>query len=358
MRENNQIFKVATFNLLNLVLPNHYYYGNKVYSEADFAKKKEWLNLQFENMSADLVGFQEVFHQEALVEVLRENPLYNKGKSQLVCARPNGERPAVGLLSRFPIVDWAAIEDLPDLLEIDGKPLPIDKFSRPVLKARVRLNDGLDVVVFVAHLKSKRPSFADGADVEDPLELAQGQAASLMIRAAEALGLRKLLLAELQDRNCPVILMGDFNDTHTAVTTQLLSGQPPFRFLPLNKKLQQWDVLLYHVKDIQARLSYTDTYYTHIHNGHHESLDHIMVSQELVQENPNHVGRVGYVRVLNDHLVDSTLSDERMPFWKSDHAQVVASIEMRQALKRIGSHSAQEIAAPTEEDTNKAEKPD
>lgn len=337
MRDNNQMFKVGTFNLLNLVLPNYYYYGKKVYSDEEFAQKKDWLNLQLGNMGADLVGFQEIFHQEALVQVLRDNPLYNKGKSQLVCARANGERPAVGLVSRFPILDWAAIEDLPEPLEIDGKPLPIEKFSRPVLKARVRLNDGLDVVVFVAHLKSKRPVFADDADTDDPLDLAQAQAASLMVRAAEALGLRKLLLAELKGRDCPVILMGDFNDTHTAVTTQLISGEPPFRFLPLSKKLDQWDVLLYHVKDIQARLSYTDTYYTHIHNGHHESLDHIMVSQELVQENPKHVGRVGYVRVFNDHLVDSTLSDERMPFWKSDHAQVVASIEMRQALKRLGS---------------------
>lgn len=334
-RNKSNELKIATFNALNLVLPNQYYYSRKVYTDEEFAQKKDWINNQLTNMQADIVGFQEIFHQQALVEVIKDNPFYNKGKTHLVAGDANGDGPSVALISKFPIIDYAFIEDLPEKLEIDGVEIPFAKFSRPVLKARIRLNDGIDAVVFVAHLKSKRPVFADGADVEDPVELAKAQACSLMVRAAEAFGLRTLMMAELQDRDCPVILMGDFNDTHTAVTTQLISGETPFRFLPLDKKLRQWDVLLYHVKDIQARLSYTDTYYTHIHNGHHESLDHIMVSQELVAENPKNIGRVGSVRVFNDHLVDSTLSNDRIPVWQSDHAQVVASIEMRQALKRI-----------------------
>lgn len=333
-KDKSNELKIATFNTLNLVLPNHYYYERKIYTEEEFTQKKNWINGQLLNMQADIVGFQEVFHQEALVQILRENPFY-KGKTQLVAANANGEKPAVALISKFPIVDYAIVEDIPETLVVDDVEIPFTKFSRPVLKARVRLNDGIDAVVFVAHLKSKRPMFADGADVEDPVELAKAQACSLMVRAAEAYGLRTLMMTELQHRDSPVILMGDFNDTHTAVTTQLISGEPPFRFLPLDKKLRQWDVLLYHVKDIQARLSYTDTYYTHIHNGHHESLDHIMVSQELVAENPNNIGRVGSVRVFNDHLIDSTLSNDRMPNWQSDHAQVVATIEMRQALKRL-----------------------
>jgi endonuclease/exonuclease/phosphatase family metal-dependent hydrolase len=334
-RDKSNEMKIATFNALNLVLPKHYYYDRKVYTDEEYQEKKNWINRQLLNMQADIVGFQEVFHQEALVDVLRENPFY-KGKTQLVVAGADGKHPAVGLISKFPILDYAVIPDLPELLEIDGVEIPIRKFSRPVLKARIKLNDNIDMVVFVAHLKSKRPAFADGADVENPVELAKAQACSLMQRAAEAFGLRTLMMAELQHRTAPVVLMGDFNDTHTAVTTRLLSGEPPFRFLPLDKKLRQWDVLLYHVKDIQARLSYADTYYTHIHNGHHESLDHIMVSQELVAENPQNIGRVGSVRVFNDHLIDSTLSNDRLPVWQSDHAQVVASIEMRQALKRIG----------------------
>lgn len=327
--------KIATFNVLNLVLPNHYYYDRKVYTDEEYKEKKNWINRQLLNMQADIVAFQEIFHQQALVDILSENPFY-KGKTQLVTANANGSGPAVGLISKFPIIDYAVIPELPELLKVDGVEIPISKFSRPILKARIRLNDNIDTIVFVAHLKSKRPVFADGDDVNNPVDLARAEASSLMQRAAEAFGLRTLMMAELQHRDAPVMLLGDFNDTHTAVTTQLISGAPPFRFLPLDKKIRQWDVLLYHVKDIQARLSYTDTYYTHIHNGHHESLDHIMVSQELVAENPENIGRVGSVRIFNDHLIDSTLSNDRLPSWQSDHAQVVASIEMRQALKRIG----------------------
>lgn len=35
------------------------------------------------------------------------------------------------------------------------------------------------------------------------------------------------------------------------------------------------------------------------------------------------------VRTFNDHLLDETISEERIPNWQSDHAQVVVHIEMR-----------------------------
>ena len=83
-------------------------------------------------------------------------------------------------------------------------------------------------------------------------------------------------------------------------------------------------ILLYNVKDIQALQSYRDVYYTHIYNGHYGSLDHILVSEEFVRPNPQHIAWVENVQVLNDHLVDETLSSEEVPNWQSDHAQVVA----------------------------------
>jgi hypothetical protein len=110
------------------------------------------------------------------------------------------------------------------------------------------------------------------------------------------------------------------------------SSEPPWRQLPSERKKALWDVLLYHVRDIQARMSYRDYYYTHIHNGHYEGLDHIMMSQEFVAQNPASIGRVSYVSLLNDHLVDATLSREGIPNWKSDHGQVVATIELRESI--------------------------
>ena len=172
----------------------------------------------------------------------------------------------------------------------------------------------------------------DGADRNDPLEKAKGAARSLLLRAAEAIALRTILMETLQNRNHPVIVMGDLNDTDSSVTTQIIAGEQPQRRFPMDVKLKYWDVLLYHVKDIQSRLSHNDVYYTHIHNGHCESLDHILVSQELVRENPKHIGRVASVRIYNDHLIDETLSDEKAPCWESDHGQVVVAIEMNADL--------------------------
>ncbi len=134
---------------------------------------------------------------------------------------------------------------------------------------------------------------------------------------------------KVKGNNDAVLILGDINDTGQAVTSEIMAGSPPWRKIPFEKKLRAWDILLYNVKDIQARQSYRDVYYTHIHNGHYESLDHILISQEFVRQNPNHLGYVEYVRVFNDHLLDDTLSQTEIPHWQSDHGQVVVTIRLR-----------------------------
>ncbi|ODS33362.1 MAG: Endonuclease/Exonuclease/phosphatase family protein [Candidatus Scalindua rubra] len=323
-----KIFKVGSFNLYNLVLPEVKYYGRKKYTKKVYEKKKTWIAQKLDLMDADIIGFQEIFHEKALKEVLKESDHYKKVSVKV--AKPTGKGPVVGLVSRFPIVEHEVIEDFPAsaLLDVDGKEIPLTRFSRPVLSARLKIKDNLKLDVFVVHLKSKRPMYADGADHNDLIEKAKGQARSLILRAAESTAMRSLLMDYLQGRNYPVIVLGDVNDAGLAVTSQIVSGEPPWRRLSYRSKKKIWDVLLYHVKDIQARQSYSDVYYTHIYNGHYESLDHIMVSQEFVDKNPNHIGRVGYFSVFNDHLIDETLSKGEVEKWQSDHGLVVASIEL------------------------------
>jgi hypothetical protein len=57
-------------------------------------------------------------------------------------------------------------------------------------------------------------------------------------------------------------------------------------------------------------------------------LDHILVSQEFVRSNPNHIGYVQFLQLFNDHLVDETLTDEKSDNVASDHGQVVAQIKI------------------------------
>lgn len=325
MSQNN--FKVGTFNVYNLSLANVPFYDRK-YSEAVYAKKIRWIGHQLDQMKADIVGFQEVWQQQALQDAIDQSEFLKDAK--IVVAKEQSNTPSVAIASRFPVISHEAIADFPDaaLLQIQGEALALKQFSRPVLCVRVELREGVECTFVVAHLKSKRPDLAEGADPNDPLEQAKGQVRSLIRRSAEAVALRSILLKLMQANNHPVIAMGDLNDGSLAVTTRLISGEPPFRRLSIERKKAVWDVLLYHVKDIQARQSYGDFYYTYIYNGHHDSLDHILVSQEFVEQNRDRLGRVGYVSVFNDHLIDETLSNDKVEDWQTDHAQVVASIEL------------------------------
>ncbi len=326
--------KIGTFNLYNLVLPNTNYYDKRSYSLSDYNKKVEWIAHQLRDMDTQIVGFQEIFHPEALNTAIRKSELFENG--DLLTTPANGGHPVVGLASKFPIMEHQvfthfpeeAIVSLPITGDDDLFELPFRTFSRAVLRAVINVH-GQEFTVFVVHLKSKRPKFIGDESRENPLDVAKAQMRSLILRASEATALRAILLNDLKDKTRPVIVMGDVNDTGLSVTTKMISGEPPHRRWPMDVKKRIWDVLLYHSKDIQARKSYNDFYYTHIHNGHYESLDQIMVSEELVAENPNSLGRVTYVSLFNDHLLDETLTNDKIPSWKSDHGQVVVSIDLK-----------------------------
>jgi endonuclease/exonuclease/phosphatase family metal-dependent hydrolase len=322
-------FKVGSFNVYNLQLPGQFYY-DRTYSNEVYARKVTWLAGQLQRMDADVLGLQEVFNIQALQDALVASGLYDQAEVRVAGDNANG--PNLGLVSRFPIATYDIISDFPKqaLLEMSDSSVPLRRFSRPVIKARIQINPGLKITFFVIHLKSKRPLTREGVDPHDPLERALGHARSLIVRTAEAVALRYLLLDELLGTNQPVMVMGDFNDDGGAVTSRIITGTPPWRRLPREQKEKIWDVLLYNVKEIQDRRSYRDVYYTHLHNGFHESLDHILVSQEFVVENPNRLGQVEYVANLNDHLIDDTLSDEHVQPWQTDHGQVVVTIRLRE----------------------------
>lgn len=321
-------FKVGSFNVYNLASAGRPYY-DRSYNTEVYGQKVAWLASQLQRMNADILGLQEIFHIEALQEVLVASGLYDQAEVRV--AGGNASGPNLGFVSRFPILTYEEIPNFPNqaLLEMDGAYFPISRFSRPIIKARVQVTPAVKVSFFVIHLKSKRPLTREGADPHDPMERALGHARSLMVRTAEATALRALLLEELLGTNQPVMVMGDFNDDGGAVTSRIITGTPPWGRLPREQKQKIWDVLLYNVKEIQDRRSYRDVYFTHLHNGFHESLDHILVSQEFVGENPNRLGQVEYVSNWNDHLIDDTLSEEHVQPWQTDHGQVVVTIRMR-----------------------------
>jgi hypothetical protein len=328
-----RVFRIGTFNLYNLVLPKVTYYGNRRLSQQVYDRKLQWIVGQLRTMNASVIGFQECFHVQALQSAIGSSGIYSG--AQIVAAdRTNptdgSPLPSNALVSLFPVVNMRMISQFPARARVNygGQVVPIEDFSRPVLYAQLQIHEHL-VHVFIAHLKSKRPIIEDGEDAKDPFVEALGKTRALIRRAAEAVALRTMIIDIARTTTAPVIVLGDLNDDARAVTNDVIAGSEPWRNLKFEEKKRIWDVFLYNTKDIVARRSYQDVYYTHIYNGHFDSLDHILVSEEWIAENRK--GRIGVVegiRLYNDHLIDDTQINDPTPAWQSDHAQVVAQIEL------------------------------
>lgn len=325
-------FTAASFNLRNLIRAGVPYYGRPGDTDREVGRKQAWVAQQLDTMRAEIVGLQEVFHQDALEGAVARSHMGRHKATIHTQERigDDGPLPSLGLVTTLPVQRVDFIDAFPAgaCLTLSEGSNPVDRFSRPILRAEITLPTGPTALVFVVHLKSKRPELLDGEDEHDPRQRALGKARALIRRTSESIALRHLLIDALQHTHTPVLVMGDLNDDGGAVTSDIIAGSPPWGRLPEERRDALWDVLLYNVKDIQARQSHRDVYYTHLHNGHYGALDHILVSQELVKGNPNGIGHVEYVKVLNDHLVDRTLDHRRVPHWVSDHGQVMATFKL------------------------------
>ncbi|WP_459644333.1 endonuclease/exonuclease/phosphatase family protein [Kineococcus sp. NUM-3379] len=363
-------YRIATFNAENLLHPGVFFAGRgdaAPYPEELFADKARWIASVLDEGRVDLAGLQEVFSAEALRRTVAASG-YLRGASVLapgidrgenITAREDGGEEATGphvaLVTRFPVLSCEAVRDFPGHVQVpvqlvDHRPRDGDaadgavrRFQRPVLRARVVLPGDVPATVLVAHLKSKRPKYLSDEDPRDPVAQAAGRVRSLTLRAVEAMALRAMVVSLLDGpdggRGEPVLLLGDLNDDLTAVSTQVVAGEEPPRYLSAQRRLAASDVQLYSVHDIQGLRSYRDVAYTHIHDGRYQLLDHIFVSQEFLAEFPGRVGEVVSTRVFNDHLHDERFSAPRerpgvvvdgetlwLPSARSDHGVPVTEV--------------------------------
>lgn len=391
-------FTIASFNVKNLIGADKEYYQFQSYTPEEYAWKRDWLADQMVTLDADIIGFQEIFDEDSLSDMItladtygeehndfslpdatkryRKRAIFDKlaygsyREADLAFA-PNlndGEagarRPGVAILSRFGFVGTPEIiQDLGQPLDIpfsddgeDGGYFRISRLSRPILKVRVPVGDHV-ITVFNCHLKSKLGEFirpddggpAPEADLTqyDPVGRALGAARAAMRRMAEAWVLRGAIVQELQAGN-PVIVLGDFNDAENAVSSEIISGEHPF-------KNYQW--MLRHdaehrgdrysakdaaqiTQDIEAvrlhpaeklfvRKSLRDMVYTAAFGGVYESIDQIYLSRHFLPETVGNIGEMDYFSVLNDHLTDGSHAEAPYNKLASDHGQIMAHIQLK-----------------------------
>ncbi len=387
-------FTIASFNVKNLIEANQEYYRFEEYTPEEYAWKRAWLADQLLTMNADVVCFQEIFTEDALRDLVIETDELGQAANDAVIpdrskryARkaifrklayepyteaglafapnsfdggPGQRRPGVAVLSRYGFVGQPEIiQDLPEPLDVpfsdldgsDGGSYQIKRLSRPILKVRIPVGDKV-ITVFNCHLKSKlgelpKPkgaAFPPAADLVnyDAATRAMGSLRSALRRMAEAWVLRSAVLAELEAGN-PVMVMGDFNDSEHAVSSEIITGEAPFknyawmrrhdaktkrdRYSDSDNEIIQEaisKVRLYSAEKLFVKKSLRDMVYTSAFGGVFESIDQILMSRHFLSEFAGKIGEMEYFSVLNDHLTDGSHPEAPYNKLASDHGQIMA----------------------------------
>lgn len=394
-------FTIASFNVKNLIGADQEYYKFQKYTPEEYAWKADWLSEQLQTMDADIVGFQEIFDEASLRDVIAEadaegieaNAAHIPGKNKRYRKKaifrklayspytnaalafapnvndgePGHRRPGLAILSRFGFVgEPEVIQDLSeDKIKWTGKSQEgsyvLHRLSRPILKVRVPVGDAI-VTIFNCHLKSKLGEYdmPEGAEFAaeavltdyDPVGRAMGSMRASMRRMAEACVLRRLIVEELHAGN-PVMVMGDFNDGEHAVSSEIISGETPFKnyswMLRHDAKAsndrysKEQNVQI--TEDIErvrlnsaekqfVRKSARDMVYTAAFGGTFESIDQIYMSRHFMADAPNSLGEMEYFSVLNDHLTDGSHPEAPYNKLASDHGQIIAHMRLNDRNER------------------------
>lgn len=309
---------IATFNLYNLNEPGRPLYTDRDgWSEEEHARKIAWTARQLTVLRSDVFGFQELWHPESMRRALALAGLTDE-YDLLVPPAADGSKIVCAAIVRKGLLSGQAewIERFPERFVLSSRgddpqtpqiEVNIRGFSRPVAHFTIQpRDDGPEIHVYVCHFKSKGPTkvyneawFRDDRDAYAPHATNLGSALSTIRRTAEASALRFLLTQQMKGNDTPVIVLGDINDGHFSNTTNVLTEQP--RYL-VGDAVGGGDNALYSTQTLQEYRDTRDVYYTHVHEGIRESLDHIMVSEQFYDHSRKRVWLFDGLVVNNDHL--------------------------------------------------------
>jgi endonuclease/exonuclease/phosphatase family metal-dependent hydrolase len=328
--------RIATLNCLNLALPGRSFYaGVDPYTPDEYIAKTQWLAAMLDRLGADFVLLQEVFHEQALSDVVRQSA----GGARLwslaaPLAGQDNDKPRLAIVWRQP---WR-----PSLESIAGFPqgCAVDipeagtqaTFSRPLLRAEVQLPEfagGAALRLFNIHLKSRRPDFVDGEDCADPLAETRAQLRSLIRRGAEAAALRRILEEAAAEGPVALVVAGDFNDDARAATTRMIADVGRRSDGGHGSAFGLFDAF-----DVEQRPAPHDRLrgapFTALDDDGPQRIDHVLVSEAFVPGSKRAIGRVVALEVFSDHLFERCRvahGGTRLERIYSDHAAVCVTLE-------------------------------
>ncbi len=336
-----QKFSVATFNLFNFQLaglPMNPF--QQPWTDAEFERKVSWTAQMLETLDADIVGLQELWHAEAMERVLARPAL--RDRYDLLAEPATGDRIICAALVRKGLLrgDPTWVSEFPEAVRLESTD-PMDPqspaievnihgFSRPVLHLQVALRDDPPLTdVFVAHLKSKRPTqingepwYDDDPDAYRDHREALGSAISTIRRTAEATALRVLLTGLMKGTDTPVLVLGDLNDGQHTDTINILTEQPNYL---VGDSQGGADIGLYTAQTLQEYRDTRDVYYTYIHQDLRESLDHVLLGEQFYDHSRRRLWLFDGLAINNDHLNQ----DDHHEAGTSDHGVVKVAFQWR-----------------------------
>jgi endonuclease/exonuclease/phosphatase family metal-dependent hydrolase len=311
-------FSISSFNLYNLNEPNMPIYTDKNgWTEEEYKQKINWISDQLIILKSDVVGFQELWHAASLKKIMEiVDP--KKEYALLVPENANGKRIVCAAIVRKTMLlgnpEW--INDFPNDYQLyssgDDEQTPeinitIKGFSRPVLHFQIKpREDDSAIDIYVCHFKSKAPTkiykeewYNEKQEILQKHANCLGSTISTIRRTAESAALRFILTEQMKGNNNPVIVIGDINDDTHSNTANILTEQPKYL---VGDSVGGGDIALYTAQTLQEYRDTRDVYYTHIHQDIRESLDHIMVSQELYDNSKKRKWIFNGLIINNDHL--------------------------------------------------------
>jgi len=345
LNQYNTGFKVATINLFNYIAPpNAFYEIDNIYTQRQWQKKEKWIHQQLTDLSPDIVGFQEVFSPNELEAITKEH-----GMEHFVTVSSPGvdgqhvyDKPVVALASKFPIVSVDAVE----VSETVIKKLKLQggfNFSRPPIRAVVKIDDFTSVLIYVLHLKSKRSQLeSQGLRNENEnvmiadslLAEIQGSWMSTIQRGTEAALIYHDIIEQMLVCERPVIVMGDLNDTIDSAALQPLIGSHKLdrldgkmiNNLPLTHQRIMDQFILHDAFDLQDKVKPAERKPTHYFMNQGSVLDYILLSKDFKSVYDQSLASIERYSVNDKHLINPHHVHDA---GCSDHAPVMIEIEIR-----------------------------
>jgi predicted extracellular nuclease len=338
---------IATYNLYNLNEPGLRLYAAEGWTEEQYARKVGWTARQLTLLNADVVGFQELWNRRSLEVALVEAGLTDQYEL-LAPEDADGKRIVCAAIVRKGLykpgsAHW--IKNFPDGFRLSSKgddpqtpeiSVNITGFSRPVLHFEITPREGEpEMHMYVCHFKSKQPAqvfredwFRADTDFYQKHAKAIGAALSTIRRTAEAAALRFILNQEMKGNDKAVVVMGDINDSQMSNTANILTDQPAYL---VGDSRGGGDVALYTAQTLQEYRDTRDVYYTHVHQEFRESLDHILVSEQLYDNSKKRKWLFEGLIINNDHLN----FDDHKESGTNDHGIIRATFKYKPIKKDL-----------------------